>query len=163
MVKRWQVFKLSSHPRWNRSSPPEVFWGKGNLKISSKFTEHSCRSVILIKLLCNFIEINLRDGFCPINFCRFPQHLLKRAPLKWFWWDPYFCSRPEVFCKKGVLRNFARFTGKYLCQSLFFNKSDSDCDCDFSVEVPWISLIQAMDDIEFDFAPELQCLSAECQ
>ena len=24
----------------------------------------------------------------------------------------------EVFCKKGVLKNFAKFTGKYLCQSL---------------------------------------------
>ena len=24
--------------------------------------------------------------------------------------------------KKAVLRNFAKFTGKYLCQSLFFNK-----------------------------------------
>ena len=31
-------------------------------------------------------------------------------------------SRPEVFCKKGVLRNFANCTGKHLCQSLFFNK-----------------------------------------
>ena len=31
-------------------------------------------------------------------------------------------SRTEVFCKKGVLRNFAKFTGKHLCQSLFFNK-----------------------------------------
>ena len=31
-------------------------------------------------------------------------------------------SRPEVFCKEGVLRNFARFTGKQLCQSLFFNE-----------------------------------------
>ena len=31
-------------------------------------------------------------------------------------------SRPEVFCKNGVLRNFAKFTGKHLCQSLFFNK-----------------------------------------
>ena len=29
-------------------------------------------------------------------------------------------SRPEVFCKKDVLRNFAKFTGKHLCQSLFF-------------------------------------------
>ena len=29
---------------------------------------------------------------------------------------------PVVFCKKGVLRNFAKFTGKNLCQSLFFNK-----------------------------------------
>ena len=25
-----------------------------------------------------------------------------------------------MFCKKGVLRNFAKFTGKHLCQSLFF-------------------------------------------
>ena len=31
-------------------------------------------------------------------------------------------SRLEVFCEKGVLRNFAKFTGKHLCQSLFFNK-----------------------------------------
>ena len=29
---------------------------------------------------------------------------------------------PEVFCEKGVLRNFAKFTGKHLRQSLFFNK-----------------------------------------
>ena len=28
----------------------------------------------------------------------------------------------EVFCKKNVLRNFAKFTGKHLCQSLLFNK-----------------------------------------
>ena len=31
-------------------------------------------------------------------------------------------SLPEVFCKKGVLRNFAKFTGKHLCQSFIFNK-----------------------------------------
>ena len=31
-------------------------------------------------------------------------------------------SRPEVFCKKDVLKNFAKFLGKHLCQSLFFNK-----------------------------------------
>ena len=29
-------------------------------------------------------------------------------------------SRPEVFRKKRVLRNFAKFTGKYLCPGLFF-------------------------------------------
>ena len=34
----------------------------------------------------------------------------------------YRSSRPEVFCKNGVLRNFAKFTGKYLCQNLSFNK-----------------------------------------
>ena len=34
----------------------------------------------------------------------------------------YRSSRPEVSCKKDVLRNFAKFTGKHLCQNLFFNK-----------------------------------------
>ena len=31
-------------------------------------------------------------------------------------------SRPDVFFKKGVLKNFTKLTGKHLCQSLFFNK-----------------------------------------
>ena len=31
-------------------------------------------------------------------------------------------SRPEVFCEKIVLKNFAKFTGKHLYQNLFFIK-----------------------------------------
>ena len=31
-------------------------------------------------------------------------------------------SRPEVFCKKRVLKNFTKFTGIHLCQILFFNE-----------------------------------------
>ena len=31
-------------------------------------------------------------------------------------------SRLEVLCKTGVFRNFVKFTGKHLCQRLFFNK-----------------------------------------
>ena len=31
-------------------------------------------------------------------------------------------SRQEVFCNKDVLKNLTKFTGKHLCQSLFFNK-----------------------------------------
>ena len=31
-------------------------------------------------------------------------------------------SRPKVFCSKGVLRNFTKFTGKHLWQSLFLIK-----------------------------------------
>ena len=38
-------------------------------------------------------------------------------------------SRPDVFCKKGVLKSFAKFTGKHLCQRLFFNKEFS---CEFA-------------------------------
>ena len=31
-------------------------------------------------------------------------------------------SRPEELYKKGVLRNFAKFTGKQLCRNFFLNK-----------------------------------------
>ena len=34
----------------------------------------------------------------------------------------YWSSRPKKFFKKVVLRNLTKFTGKHLCQSLFFNK-----------------------------------------
>ena len=51
-----------------RSSPPEVFLGKGGLKICSKLTgEHPCRSLISIKLQRNFYEITLRHGCSLVN------------------------------------------------------------------------------------------------
>ena len=34
----------------------------------------------------------------------------------------YGSSHRRCSIKKGVLRNFAKFTGKHLCQSLFLNK-----------------------------------------
>ena len=34
-------------------------------------------------------------------------------------------SHQRCSIKKGVLRNFTKFTGKHLCQSLFFNKTFS--------------------------------------
>ena len=34
----------------------------------------------------------------------------------------YRSSCPDVFREKGILRNFTKFTGKHLCQSLYFNK-----------------------------------------
>ena len=41
---------------------------------------------------------------------------------EFYWLCNFKSSRPEVFWRKGVLRNFAKFTGKHLCQSFFFNK-----------------------------------------
>ena len=34
----------------------------------------------------------------------------------------YISSCQEVFCRKSVLKNSSNFTGKHLCQSLYFNK-----------------------------------------
>ena len=36
--------------------------------------------------------------------------------------DIHRSSRSQMFFKIGVLRNFAKLTGKHLCQGLFFNK-----------------------------------------
>ena len=37
-------------------------------------------------------------------------------------WPSGRSSHSRCSIKKGVLKNFAKFTGKHLCQSLFFNK-----------------------------------------
>ena len=50
------------------SSHPEVFLGKGFLKLCRKFTgEHPCRSVISKKLQSSFIEVALPHGCSPVN------------------------------------------------------------------------------------------------
>ena len=55
-----------------RNSPPEVFLGKGVVKICSRFTEeHPCQNVISMKLLCNFIEIAFRHGCFPVKLQHF--------------------------------------------------------------------------------------------
>ena len=46
-------------------------------------------------------------------------------------------SRPEMLCKKGVLRNFAKFTGKHYCQSLFLNKVEDPRPATLLKKIPW--------------------------
>ena len=55
-------------------------------------------------------------------------------------------SRLEIFCKKSVRKNVAKFTGKHLCRSLFFIKlQDSvrpaSLKMSFSVEHIWRLLL----------------------
>ena len=67
-----------------------------------------------LRIWSHLLEISLMENliFCAVissmKLCML-YHLL-------------YVSRPEVFCKKGVFRNFTKFTGKHLCQSHFFNK-----------------------------------------
>ena len=63
-----QVFSCFWDSKLNIRSPAEVFLGKGDMKICSKFTvEHPCWSVISIKLLCRCIKIKLRHRCSPID------------------------------------------------------------------------------------------------
>ena len=62
-------FSVSS---WIKSSPPDLFLEKGVLKKCTAFTgEHTCRSVISIKLLWDFIEILIWDVCSPVNLLHF--------------------------------------------------------------------------------------------
>ena len=45
-------------------------------------------------------------------------------------------SRLDVLCQKGVLRHFAKFTGKHLCQGLFFKKA-AGLRMQFIKKRPW--------------------------
>ena len=67
-----------------RSSHLEVFLRKGVLKICTKFTgEHSCRSIISIKLLCNFIEIALQHGCSPVNLLHIFRTPFPKNTSRW--------------------------------------------------------------------------------
>ena len=84
----YNVFLLRYFPSVScRNSHPGVFWGKGVLKICSKFTgEHPCRSAISIKLLCNFIEIKLQQGCSLVNLLHIFRGPFLRTPLDGCFW-----------------------------------------------------------------------------
>ena len=85
----------------------------------------------LIMKIPNGIKLLLKEGLLKFMYgskLRNYLHIYKikenltvfKAAIKN--WDGFFrSSPPEVFCKKGVLRYMAKFTGKHLCQSLFFS------------------------------------------
>ena len=66
----------------------------------------------------NFIEINLISlpKFVGIFYYAFLMYFTYSAT------SMYGNSHRRCSGRKGVLKNFAKFTGKHLCQSLFFNK-----------------------------------------
>ena len=90
---------------------------------------------IFVKLPPNDEHLLIMDKYfktrrCPLfrGFTVFEKHRCTRLLLSRIWSDNLFrkkltrSNRPEVFCKKDVLKNFERFTEKHLCQNLFFNK-----------------------------------------
>ena len=80
-----------------------VTWCEYNVEINK--TKLSCKGISYIN------DRNVNDSVLAYMFgIGFIKSRISRS------------SHPEVFCKKSVLRNFAKVTAKHLCQSLFFNK-----------------------------------------
>ena len=79
---------------------------------------YSC--IILMSLVCTRISSVCRSYVlvCHPYVTHMYQYVIRMSLVCGFTMN----RRPEVFCKKDVLENFAKFTGKPLCQSLFFNE-----------------------------------------
>ena len=117
------------HKIYRRTPMPKCFFGKSHfgkgvfLYICYIFSEHLFLRTPLDGCFCIILEVliflkKLLVSSTLHNF-HFPfSWILKQCYLRYC----YRSSCPEVLCKKVVLKSFARFTGKHLCQSLFFNK-----------------------------------------
>ena len=88
---------------------------------------------------CNSIKERLWRRCVPVNFAKFLRTPFFKEHLRWLFLFAnqnnakrlngininlmaYRSSRWRCSLRKGVLRNFAKLTGKYLCQTLNFNK-----------------------------------------
>ena len=91
------------------------------------------------EFLYNYIFYYLKNLMKVPSSYQNPENLSQSYKLHYkilaLWWKTSLsdCQRltftpPEVFYKKGVLRYFTKFTGKYLCQSPFFNEVEA---CNF--------------------------------
>ena len=76
----------------------------------------NCSSVLIPNIFLNTFEETNTDSYSIAYSLSFTNSNFK------FKLTTPRSSRPEVFCKKAVLRNLTKFTGKHLFQSLFFNK-----------------------------------------
>ena len=88
---------------------------------------HILRSDIVLKHLTVFLKgynsQTLSLGIWQNFIYAYLSQRKQKTKVDWTFRDLLFVFRispPDVFCKKVVLRNFAKFTGKHLCQSLFF-------------------------------------------
>ena len=74
---------------------------------------------VLLNIIKMFSRVNIVDSIAKLSKYPYVNEVTEKAAFQFM---KYRSSRPEVFCKKGVLRNFSKLTEKHLCQSFFFNK-----------------------------------------
>ena len=70
---------------------------------------------------CNFIKKRLQHRCFALNIAKFLRTAFFIEHIQWLLMEyDVFQKQPlEVFYKKGVLKNFAKFTGKQLCWRFF--------------------------------------------
>ena len=109
----WNIHTRLIHD--NTSTPPLLIW------LQLKHMHQGSTDALLCLVVLGSLsadeqisqispEFGIRDWSALVDSNRKPKTSLYRS------------SHQRCSMKKGVLRNFTKFTGKHLCQSLFFNK-----------------------------------------
>ena len=121
-----------------RRSPSEVLLGKGVLKISSKFMEHPCRSMIWIKLFCNLNSAwVLSCTFAAYFQSMFLSGLLwtavnsTKAPV-----ESHICPMKKLFWKSEVPKFLISEVTDLQLTFLLKGESSTGAFCDFFKGAP---------------------------
>ena len=94
-----------------------------NIKYASFVFIHITSVVKALHIFIARKRVSASRSLTELCFHRFLHFAMFSYCCKFSILDAYGRStRPEMFCKKGVLGNFAEFTGKRLCLSLLFDK-----------------------------------------
>ena len=69
------------------------------------------------------LKKRLWHRYFPVNFGKFLRRYFLTEHLRWLLlYVAFFYLEVFILLRKGVLRNFQKFTGEHLCHSAFFNK-----------------------------------------
>ena len=144
--QRWSVKKgvLKNFPKFTgKHLHQSLFFNKvADLIVVQLYWKRDSDTTVFFWILGNFQEhlfyrTHLGDCFCDMPndekyllFSNFGWSLRAiicmlcsdNASTNWEVAKLYRSRRPEVFCKRDVLKNFTKLIGKQLCQSFFFNK-----------------------------------------
>ena len=93
--------------------------GSANYKPLLWLTKSYMHILLVKEIYLCFVHYKKVETSFEINtaICQSQKFAIPNFPFRYF-----RSSCPEVFCKNGARRNFAKFTGKHLCRSLFFHK-----------------------------------------
>ena len=95
-----------------------LWWRDSNLNSRCSF---SLAVPFMMPVIANDDCIQLNSFFDERYCCKF-DHTLHHHSLMGVKNSNLGCSGKRCSVISGVLKNFAKFTGKHLCQRLFFNK-----------------------------------------
>ena len=97
-----------------RFSIKDFFSNCGQIPSFQRIWSHLLKKSLMVKFLFYAVSVPQLKG--SLRKCLTIKTMESKSFVNYC--SCFRSSRPEVFCKRGVLRNFAKFAGKHLCQSL---------------------------------------------